>query len=107
MSHYATEVCKCPIKDLLARPSEELDKFFTSKKPEEDNRLDRLEDAFKSADDELGKVGVTKFLLWNEYRLSNPDGYSYPQFCKRYREKLSPARTSHLPRPGAGHVRRG
>ena len=42
-------------EDLLARPSEELDKFFTSKKPEKDNRLDRLEDAFKSADEELGK----------------------------------------------------
>lgn len=49
------------------------------KKPDEDDdRLDKLEDAFKNADGELGKVGVTKFLLWNEYRLSNPDGYSYP-----------------------------
>ena len=66
-------------EDLLACPTEELNQFFTSQKPEEgDDRLDKLEDAFKNADGELGKVGVTKFLLWNEYRLSNPDGYSYP-----------------------------
>lgn len=66
-------------EDLLACPTEELNQFFTSPKPEEDDdRLDKLEGAFKNADGELGKVGVTKFLLWNEYRLSNPDGYSYP-----------------------------
>ena len=73
--------------ELLSRPEEELERFFVSKKPEEDGRMDKLEDAFKNADEELGKVGVTKFLLWNEYRLSNPDGYSYPQFCKLYRER--------------------
>jgi len=70
---------------LLSSPEEELERFFVSKKPEEDDRMSTLEDAFKNADGELGKVGVTKFLLWNEYRLSNPDGYSYPQFCKLYR----------------------
>ena len=74
-------------EELLSRPEEELERFFISKKPEEDNRMNRLEEAFKNADGELGKVGVTKFLLWNEYRLSNPDGYSYPQFCKLYRER--------------------
>lgn len=73
--------------DLLSRPEAELEKFFITKKPEEDNRQDRLEEAFSNADSELGKVGVTKFLLWNEYRMSNPDGYSYPQFCKLYRER--------------------
>lgn len=49
--------------------------------------MDKLEEAFKNVDGEFGKVGVTKFLLWNEYRLSNPDGYSYPQFSKLYRER--------------------
>lgn len=73
-------------EELLSRPEEKLERLFVSKKPEVDDRMDRLEEAFKNADGELGKVGVTKFLLWNEYRLSNPDGYSYPQFCKLYRE---------------------
>ena len=38
-------------EDLLACPTEELNQFFTSQKPEEDDdRLDKLEDAFKNAD---------------------------------------------------------
>lgn len=73
--------------ELLRRPEEEMEKFFVSKAPEEDTRLEELEKAFKYADEELKKVGVTKFLLWNEYRLDNPDGYSYPQYCKLYRER--------------------
>ena len=74
-------------EEILSYPEEELEKFFISKNPKEDDRMDKLEEAFKNVDGELGKVGVTKFLLWNEYRLSNPDGYSYPQFCKLYRER--------------------
>ena len=36
---------------------------------------------------ELKRKGVTKQLLWQEYRQQHPgDGYSYAQFCHRYRE---------------------
>lgn len=31
---------------------------------------------------ELRKRGVTRQLLWEEYRKENPDGYSYSQFCE-------------------------
>ena len=35
---------------------------------------------------ELKRKGVTKLLLWQEYRQRHPDdGYSYAQFCHRYR----------------------
>ncbi len=34
---------------------------------------------------ELGRVGVTRHLLWEEYRSSHPDGYGYSQFCDRLR----------------------
>jgi len=35
---------------------------------------------------ELKRKGVTKQLLWQEYRQQHPDdGYSYAQFCHRYR----------------------
>ena len=36
--------------------------------------------------DELTKPGVTKWLLWEEYRQSYPDGYGYSQFCQLYRD---------------------
>lgn len=38
---------------------------------------------------ELKRKGVTKQLLWQEYRAQHPDdGYSYAQFCHRYLEWL-------------------
>lgn len=39
---------------------------------------------------ELKQKGVTKHLLWQEYRQQHPDdGYSYAQFCHRYKDWLS------------------
>ncbi|MGI0129105.1 MAG: IS21 family transposase, partial [Thermoplasmata archaeon] len=35
---------------------------------------------------ELAKTGVTKWLLWEEYREQHLDGYAYSQFCNLYRE---------------------
>lgn len=35
---------------------------------------------------ELTKTGVTKWLLWEEYREQHPDGYAYSQFCNLYRQ---------------------
>lgn len=34
---------------------------------------------------ELGRKGVTRRLLWQEYRERHPDGLSYSQFCDQYR----------------------
>lgn len=33
---------------------------------------------------ELGKAGVTRMLLWQEYREQQPDGYGYTWFCVTY-----------------------
>jgi len=49
--------------------------------PPDDRRaklLARLEQVLP----ELGKRGVTRQLLWQEYLLENPGGYSYTQFCE-------------------------
>jgi len=34
---------------------------------------------------ELRRKGVTLFLLWEEYRQANPEGYQYSWFCEQYR----------------------
>jgi len=34
---------------------------------------------------ELQRKGVTLEVLWAEYRVEHPDGYSYTTFCERYR----------------------
>ena len=45
-----------------------------------------IEPDFPSVHQELKRKGVTKQLLWQEYRQQYPDeGYSYAQFCHRYR----------------------
>lgn len=35
---------------------------------------------------ELRRKGVTRLLLWQEYKSANPEGYQYTQFCDLYRE---------------------
>ena len=37
-------------------------------------------------DQELRRPGVNLSLLWHEYKLSNPNGVQYTQFCERYRK---------------------
>lgn len=37
-------------------------------------------------DKELRKKGVTRLLLWHEYRAVNPDGYSYSRYCELFHE---------------------
>ncbi len=42
---------------------------------------------YPDAHQQLKRKGVTKQLLWQEYRQQHPeDGYSYAQFCHRYQE---------------------
>ena len=48
---------------------------------------------FESLTRELKKKGVTRHLLWEEYRRETPDGYGYSQFCehfKRFRSAMEP-----------------
>ena len=46
------------------------------------------------------KTKVTLYLLWEEYRVDNPDGYGYTQFrvyYRRFKKKLNPSmRQTHL-----------
>ncbi len=42
---------------------------------------------FASVHDQLKQKGVTRLLLWEEYRAAHPDdGYGYTQFCFHYQE---------------------
>ncbi|MDT8387470.1 MAG: IS21 family transposase [Thiogranum sp.] len=48
-----------------------------------------VEPDFPAVYQELKRKGVTNLLLWQEYRQQHPDdGYSYAQFCHRYRAWL-------------------
>lgn len=50
-----------------------------------DGRLADFEQRLPGWLAELGKTGVTRHLLWQEYRQAKPEGYGYSQFCERLR----------------------
>ena len=45
---------------------------------------------------ELGKTGVTMYLLWEEYRKDFPNGYSYTQFCFHVGQHLKAHHLSYV-----------
>lgn len=47
-----------------------------------DVRYERLAPQLNDLIKELPRRGVTRLLLWKEYRQKDPDGYSYQQFCE-------------------------
>ena len=62
-----------------------------------DKRAESFEKKVSDFQNELTRVGVTKLLLWNEYRKEFPDGYGYSQFCDRLNAHMRiNAATMHL-----------
>jgi len=58
--------------------------FFPKKKAIDQKRFQILENEFPEYKKELTKTGVTRELLWQEYRRKEPNGYAYSQFCYYY-----------------------
>lgn len=56
--------------------------------PHKSERYCRLLEHFINAEKELLKTGVTKQLLWIEYKELHPDGYNYSQYCYHFSEYL-------------------
>jgi len=48
-------------------------------------RLADLHGFFPYCSKELGRTGVTRQILWGEYRSRYPDGYSYTRFCEHFK----------------------
>lgn len=64
--------------------SEALERLTRPKVPG-DERLAAAVAFFPYMLTELPRVGVTRELLWNEYKEKHPDGYEYSQFCLHFR----------------------
>jgi len=52
------------------------------------HRYNLLKEHFCYEEIELTKTGVTRQLLWLEYKEQYPDGYNYSQYCFRFNEYL-------------------
>jgi transposase len=44
---------------------------------------------FAKLQQELKRPGVTRLLLWQEYKAAHPEGFQYSVFCDRYRRWLA------------------
>lgn len=73
---------KTSIETLLSLDEPELYTLFHPGNPSyKDSRYEYFKSNLEYFQKELQRKGVTKALLWEEYRQTNPDGYSYSQFC--------------------------
>lgn len=71
--------------ELCELSTEEIEDLFETTSLEADGRFTILEKYFPYVSKELKKVGVTRYILWEEYRDKYPDGYCYSQFCHLYK----------------------
>ncbi len=56
--------------------------------PDESRRMEDLRDYLPYCQRELSRKGVTRQILWAEYRSRYPGGYSYSQFCEYLKQYL-------------------
>lgn len=56
---------------------------------QKDDRLAVFEQHIDYWVKELRRVGVTRYLLWQEYRTEYPDGYGYTQFCEHFKRSTA------------------
>ncbi len=88
---YRITQTKTPIDELLKLDDSALTALLERKPVEQLEESDRKADLESRLDyfsSELRRRGVTRQLLWDEYRQENPFGYSYSQFCDHLSKAL-------------------
>lgn len=73
------------LQDIQAMTDSDLLKRLVKQEAVMDPRLAQLQACFPGIVKELSRVGVTRELLWVEYRQQNQDGYEYSQFCHHFK----------------------
>ena len=85
-----TESSGFTIKELVTFSDAELHELFEAgaTPPRTDRNIIYIEltEFFSYVEKELKKPGVTRQLLWKEYKSKHPDGVMYTQFCYHFRK---------------------
>jgi len=76
------ELLKCSDEELAAIV------YNPSNVNKPDERLKEIENHFGYFNKELKRPGVTRQLLWEEYKEAYPGGYGYAQFCEHFSRYL-------------------
>lgn len=92
-----TEVKNISCQELLQMDDMALEALLQDPDPQEEARLASLSAMFPYFEKELLRTGVTRWVLWGEYRDQHPDGFSYSRFCDHFKQwKLSRSGTLHF-----------
>jgi len=89
-------------EELLGWDNERLEEFFSRKGDSASiGRQGEVDELLPYFEQELKRPGVTKWILWGEYRQSYPEGYGYSKFCDKIRRHFEEQKCSyhidHLP----------
>lgn len=81
---------KYSLDDLLKMEDPLLEAKFHAGNPsyKDNSRYDSFKSKLDYFAKELKKTGVTRQLLWEEYRMEKPGGYGYTQFCHHLHQQL-------------------
>lgn len=83
--------------EVLSMEDVALEALLLDPEPSEQQRFETLVAMFPYFEKELKRVGVTRWVLWGEYRQLHPGGYSYSQVCDHYKTwKISRSGTLHF-----------
>ena len=98
-----TESMQLSIPALLALEAPVLEaKFHAGNPAYKEERFEDLKSRLDYFGRELSKKGVNRLLLWQEYKQSYPNGYSYTQFCFHLGQQLIARRPSMVLQHKAG-----
>lgn len=83
------------VHDLIQLPDPELEGIFHAGNPSyKDDRYTYLKGLLAHYQKELKRTGVTKNLLWQEYKEACTNGYGYAQFCFHLQQYLTASKPS-------------
>lgn len=80
------EVRALNAQDLLQLPDEQLEALLADPDPGDEQRLAALSVLFPYMEKELERTGVTRWILWGEYKQKHRDGFSYSRFCDHFKQ---------------------
>jgi transposase len=72
-------------KDLSGMNDTDIAELFEKRNKTKSPMYEALSKEFPYYEKELARVGVTLYLLWEEYKERFADGFSYSRFCHHYR----------------------
>jgi transposase len=91
------EVKQLNHQELLEMEDMALESMLKDPELQDVSRYQSLCEQFPHFEKELGRTGVTRWVLWGEYKAKHPDGYSYSQFCDHFKAwKKNSSGTLHI-----------